>query len=406
MGAVTDHDPHDPTALRAWLAPATRRVLLPVLAAKALTLLVFGWLALGYPEGFSHTQYIAIYRGNHGVLPSEPPPSDIVFRTWDAEHYLRIASSGYGGPGAHNAFYPLYPALIRAATPLFLGHALLAALALSTLLGIVALLAVHDLVLRRAGERVADVTVLLLCVQPAAFFTVLPYSESLFLALLALFFGALERKAWVWAGLLGALLTLTRPIGVFSLAPLALALLRARKGSLDGGAPPVGRAALALALPLAGYAGYFAIMYAQTGDASLGFSIQKKFITAPAVSRLLDPLSFLRALVGVTGLHNIKGSLLDRAGFVACIAGTLMLVKKPEDRPMMAMSALLGIIPAVTVSFASFTRYLSVIFPVWLAFASALAPKPRRGLLFALCAAMLALQLWLLLRHGHHRWAG
>jgi hypothetical protein len=396
----------DTTAPSGRLAPATRRVLLPVLAAKALTLLVFAWLALDYPEGFSHTQYIAIYRGNHGVAPDAPPSSDIVFRTWDAEHYLQIARSGYGGPGPHNAYYPLYPALIRAATPLFLGNALLAAIVLSTLLGSIAMLAIHDLVLRRADERVANVTVLLLCAQPAAFFTVLPYSEALFLALFALFFGALERKAWVWAGLLGALLTLTRPIGIFSIVPIGLTLFEARRHSQGVPRWSVGRAGLALALPLLGYGCYFAIMYAQTGDAALGFSIQKNFITAPAINRLLDPLSFLRLIANVTGIHNFTGSLLDRAAFMVFITGALMLARKRDARPMLAMSALLGIVSAVTVSFASFTRYLSVIFPIWLAFAGALAPKSRRGLLFTVCTVLLALQVWLLVRHGSHRWAG
>lgn len=380
------------------LPAATRRVVVPVLAAKLVTLLLLAWAALDHPAHFNHAGYIAIYRGNHGAPPAVAPGADVVFRTWDAEHYLTLAERGYDGPGPENAFYPLYPALVRACSPLLGGNLLASAVLLSTLLGVLGLLVIHDLLVRRASVRVADVTLLLLCVQPAAFFSVLPYTESLFLLLLGVFFNALSRARFTAAGAIGGLLALTRPVGVFAIAPLALTLLEKRR--------PL-RELFVCALPLVGWALYFAAVYLQTGDPLLGFSIQKQFVAAPATQRLLEPIAFLQALLDVRRLHGVSGSLLDRMAFVGFVLAAIALFRRARsrDRDFFVLTLLLGLVPAVTTVFMSFVRYLSVIFPVFLTLAEALAPKSRRVLLMLVCVAMLALQLWLLYRHVTYRWA-
>ena len=272
------------------------------------------------------------------------------------------------------------------------------AIGLSFALGLAATMVIYDLVRRRSGARIAGHTALLLALQPAAFFTALPYSESLFLLLIALLLACLERERFVAAGLLGAAMALTRPVGVFALAPLALALA----------SPSVAwsRRATVL-LPLVGWAAYFGLLSVQTGDPGLGFAIQRQFVAAPSAARLLDPLGFLRALLEVRRVHGFVGSALDRAAFLAVMIGLGALVRRGRDeRPSLALSALLGVVPAVTTAFMSYVRYASVIFPVFEALARAL-DKPRRGGLRVLVLLVFAaLQLGLMARHATFRWAG
>jgi len=380
---------------------ATRRVVLPLIAAKVATLLFAGCVALVYPTGFSDEGYVGVYFGNHGEFPKQRPSADIVFRTWDAPHYLALAAHGYGGAGPKNAFYPLYPALVRLAAPAFGGDLLAAALALSMALGLMGLFVLHDLLVRLTSVRVANLTVMLMCIQPAAFFTVLPYSESLFLLLLAVFCTALARERFWWAAALGALLALTRAVGVFSVLPLALALYSARRSVATW---------TCCLLPLAGWASYFAIVYFQTGDPWLGFSVQKNFATAPSIARLFDPLTFARELFHVRRLHAFSGSLLERLAFAAYLVALGVSFararRQPETRPWFALTASFGLIPAVATVLMSFTRYLSVIFPVFVVLAEVLAPKSRRFALIAVSVALFALQLTLLYRHVTFRWAG
>jgi hypothetical protein len=391
--------PGDRTTPERFPSAATRSVLLPVIATKFLTLLLIACAALVYPAYFNDARYVAVYRGNHAQAPHERPSADIVFRTWDAEHYLELAAHGYSRAGPQNAYYPLYPLLVRACAPLFGGDLLATAIVLSTLFGVLALLVIHDYCVRRGSVRMAHITVALLCAQPSAFFSVLPYSESLFLLLLGLFFAALWREQLLFAGVLGALLAMTRAIGVFCCAPLCVVLWRERR-SLWRYSAPFG--------PLLGWAAYFACVYWQTGDPWLGFTVQKRFVTAPSIARLFDPLGFVREFLQVQGLHTTKGSLLERVWFVGYVSGLWALSRRARtrDADWLAVSAPFGLIPAISTQLMSFTRYLSVIFPWWCVVAEALAPRARCVVLFGVLGTLAGTQLWLLFRHVTFRWAG
>ena len=77
-----------------------------------------------------------------------------------------------------------------------------------------------------------------------------------------------------------------------------------------------------------------------------------------------------------------------------------------SDLALFGLSIAFGVIPAIATVLMSFTRYLSVIFPVFVTLADALAPKSWRWALAAVGTCLLALQLVLLYRHVTFRWAG
>lgn len=380
-----------------WSSEEARKILPTVVAAKLVTLFVFGLFALVYPAHFDHARYIAIFRGNHGTAPTVMPEASIVFATYDAEHYLRLAESGYDGHGPENAFYPLYPMLVGGFARLTGAGFLITAIVLSTLFGIAATLIVHDLARRRWGNAVADTTVALLLLQPAAFFSVLPYTESLFLLLLALLFACLSRERLVLAGIAGFALALTRPVGIFAIVPIAMHAWSVRTSP---------RAWLSALLPLLGWASYFAILHLQTGDASLGFRIQRQFIAAPSMARLLDPAAFVHRFVDVRQVHGLLYSALDRVVFVVVVVGLVRRMRRRDDADSTVLASLLGIVPAVTTAFMSFTRYASVVFPVHESFALGLSTPERRWLRHALYVLLAAAQLWLISRHAAFVWAG
>src|SRR5512132_3848928 len=105
---------------------------------------------------------------------------------WDSVWYLTIADSGYGGSTARAAFFPLYPLLVRGVGTVLGGShgALLVAaylVSLAAFLGALTLL--YRLTELELGCRLAQPTLLLLAVFPAAVYFGAPYSESLFLLL-------------------------------------------------------------------------------------------------------------------------------------------------------------------------------------------------------------------------------
>lgn len=144
-----------------------------------------------------------------------------VLAHFDGIHYLRIARYGYQDIGAQ-AFFPLYPLLIRFFTPIF-PSPLFAAVAISIISLIIALIGLRRLF---PTHKLSVISHLLLF--PTSFFFLTSYTESLFLALSVWFFVLLKREKWLSAALLAGLASSTRLVG--SLLALSLIIKYLQKG--------------------------------------------------------------------------------------------------------------------------------------------------------------------------------
>ena len=144
----------------------------------------------------------------------------------DSGWYHLIADSGYFyNPGQQSpiAFFPAYPLLVRGLGNL-LGEDFSTAAGLLTLVcaaGSVMLFA--DWVRSRVEPRVAVTAVAVLLVYPYSLFLYgSGYSDALFLLTALGSFALLERRHYVLAGLVGAMATAGRPIGVAVAAGLVV----------------------------------------------------------------------------------------------------------------------------------------------------------------------------------------
>jgi len=120
---------------------------------------------------------------------------------WDTIAYLGISILGYKADGSI-AFMPLYSLLIRFATPVFGGNYLLAALVLSTIFCIVALILMYELYGSMYPDAVARDAVLMFLAFPTAFFLLAGYTESLFMALVLTFWILARKKSGSGPGFL------------------------------------------------------------------------------------------------------------------------------------------------------------------------------------------------------------
>ena len=155
----------------------------------------------------------------HGVAP-DPNPLLGVWQRFDANWYLDIAEGGYSATGGSAVYFPLYPIAIRLVGDLLSGRELLAALLISNLSVIVALVLLYKISSDLVGASGARRALVYLAMFPTSFFFLAPYTESLFLCLsLATLYSAL-RGRMLGAGLLGALAALTRLQGVVLMLPL------------------------------------------------------------------------------------------------------------------------------------------------------------------------------------------
>ena len=168
---------------------------------------------------------------------------------WDGVWFIRIAASGYHSHAFSQAFFPLYPLVVRVVAPLAGHFYVVAGIAVSLACYAAAMVLLYRLAADERGSRVALWSVVFISVFPTAFFFQAVYSESLFLVLTLLGFSAGRRGRWWLAGVAGLLAALTRSSGLLLLLPLALMWWEQRRGApirLPGGPA---RGAVVLARP-------------------------------------------------------------------------------------------------------------------------------------------------------------
>jgi len=178
--------------------------------------LISGLIALG--ERYFPTTWEYLYTEKRMVNP----PWLWSRANFDGIHYLDIARKGYGI--YQQAFFPLYPKLIEALTPIFNGRNLMAGLFISIVSLFFALLIFYKLIRLDYQKSIARRAIIYLLIFPTAFYFAAVYTESLFLMLvLASFYFARARHWWL-AGIFGLLATSTRLPGVFLFPALLVEL--------------------------------------------------------------------------------------------------------------------------------------------------------------------------------------
>ncbi len=320
---------------------------------------------------------------------------------WDGQWYLEIASRGYTynrrGQSAV-AFFPAYPALVRAVLQvapvapqwagLFVSHGLL--------------IAAYGLLVAYVRQRfpggppcLAGYALWALAVFPTGFFMRMAYSESLFQVLgLAAFLG-MERR-WplaVLAAIAGAM-TATRSVGVAMVVPLAMHVWE-RSGSWREAA---GRLVWVGPLSVWGIAAYMAYQGWAFGD-PLAFVKTQQFWRmrppVPAGEMLLALASWEPIwsvyLPGAPGywadidaglplaLSYHSANCVVFVGAIALLAaGGLKGWLSPRE---LVLGACLLAIPYVAAGYrfcmASQGRYVSVVFPIYLVLGQLLSRMPQ-----------------------------
>lgn len=310
---------------------------------------------------------------------------------YDAGWYLDIARSGYGyvpGQQSSVAFFPAYPMGVRGLAGV-LGDTQVAGQLLAVLCGLVAVLLYARWARQRLPRRSAVLAVGVLLLYPYAFYLYGPmYADALFLLSAVGAFVLLERRWYLAAGLVGAVATAGRPVGVAVAVGLVVRTLEmiaedrraARPGWRDlvtavRDVRPRHLGVLASALGLVGWCVY---LWLEFGHPLAFVEVE----SAPGWNQGVGPRTWFKVVyLGtlVKGPHDV--ALLLTLQALACLAAVLLLrrVHRLFGWGYTAFAAVVLLIPLIgTKDFMGTGRYVLVAFPVMAAAGDLLATHRRR----------------------------
>lgn len=180
------------------------------------------------------------------------------FANFDGIHYIRTATIGYSQYA--QAFFPLYPLLIRYSAAFF-NSPILSGLVISWTSFFIGMWFFNRyLVLLQYDKKRITWILLFLCVYPTAFFFGAVYNTSLFFCLIVAALVFYKEKKYVLAGIIGMFAAITRLEGVFLMIPFGLPFLLKKDYKFTP------KTLFALCGPLAGILTFMAFLWSTTGD--------------------------------------------------------------------------------------------------------------------------------------------
>ncbi len=324
-----------------------------------------------------------------GTMVDWPLPATIKrLASFDGFFYVSLASDGYGRIGLLQAFFPGYVLLIRV-MQLLVKDWIVAGLVVSviSLFGFLFLsyLVVKDLFDRQTAWWFLIIS---LCL-PGSFFLGALYNESLFLCLWMLTFWSYRQQKYWLTALAGMALSATRIVGIILPVVLTFDLIWQTWRSHQFGHRQVWQKILLVASGGLGLLAYMAFLWWKFDDPFMFMSVQQHFGAGRQTGTfiLLPQVVWRYAKMFYFGLPwSLKTwSIIQELVLSLVYLGLLAIIfklnwqKHPLRQPWVWwwFSLLALIIPSLTGSFSSMTRYVLVCVSIPLFLAHWLKTYPR-----------------------------
>lgn len=304
---------------------------------------------------------------------------------WDGKWYLLIAQHGYPhrlyqeGMGSRWAFFPAFPAVIRAVAEVTRLSLPASAVLAANVFGLTATLAIWLAVRQVLGDARADRTALLFVFFPLSCILSFAYTEGLFLTAAAGCLYALGRRFWITAALLACVAGLTRNTGiVVVLCVLVVALPAAwRERTL--------RPLVAAALAPLGVGAFMLYSWVMVGT-PLAFVTSEKFWQGQHFVWFLTPVQAVLSVLTlrVHGL-TLLSMALCAASVVFAFVGVVFLLAPARAARSVPASWWVYTVGTLGLAFSAYydnsiPRYTMVAFPLLAAVACRVRPTTRRVL--------------------------
>lgn len=279
------------------------------------------------------------------------------FGNFDGVHYIRIAKDGYAYQFTQ-AFFPMYPILIKLVSFITFGNYLVAALLISNTCFLIAVILFYKITKNIFNQSIAFWSCLFIIFSPTSFYFASVYTESLFFLLVILSFYFYEKENYILSSIFGAFSSLTRLIGIY--LSVVLTKIAKRKNYFSLFIVPFGLIVYMLYLKIT----FDNPIYFLTAQSAFG---QERSTT----NLVLLPQVFYRSIQQMFTTHGfvLFNSTFDFISTLICLI--LLLYSFKMVRKSWVIFSLLAVLtPTLTGSLISMPRYIIIAFPMYIVVAS------------------------------------
>lgn len=319
------------------------------------------------------------------ILPLYNLPDWITkLANFDGTHYLLISQQGY--MTYEQAFFPLYPILIKLITPL-VNNTFISAFLISNISFVFGLIFFKKL-LKEYGLKLNQIywTLIFLLIFPASYFFGAIYTEGLFFLLFTSSLYFLKKKQYMLVGICVFFASLTRLIGVFLIIPIFFHFVQlisekhriTKIFSMKNMSLLFNKQLIFLiSLSILGLLSYCVYLWKTTGNPIFFFSSQPIFGAHRSTNLIILPQVYWRYFkIMITAAHDSRyfismfEMLMFSVVFLILILYFIKLIKKTqwEQMGLLLFSIVNIILPTLTGTFSSIPRYalFSISIFIWL----------------------------------------
>ncbi len=326
------------------------------------------------------------------LLPEYGLPQWIYsWANFDGVHYITIAEKGYIGTGLIQAFFPVYPFSMMLLNRL-LDNTIVTGLLISNIAVLLLGVVFFKFTAHHFSTQVAWLALITLLLFPTSFFLGAVYSESLFLLLVISTFYASSHHKWWLAGIMAAIASGTRVVGIF-LVPallwealdLSQIIARVLKNKdhrftqkmsrffqlvwyqLGSHPAPI----IASLLGLIGIGIYMLFLWGEFRDPLYFLHVQAEFGAGRQEQLILLPQTLWRGLkILMTVPISFAWMTYAQEFFLTIVAlfiiGWLWWQEQRIKHAWLIFTTLAILLPTVTGSLSSMPRYLLAAFPIFI----------------------------------------
>ncbi len=247
---------------------------------KSIVLIFFIWRVITLTTVFFSEKlipYLGFFPYKEELLKYQLPKYIYSLSNFDGVHYLHIAEKGYSQ--YQQAFFPLYPLLIKLLNPIFNNY-LITGLIISNFsffLGLYFFIEYLKLILKNFTFKKQIFFILFLISFPTSFFFGSLYTEGLFFLLFSLTLYFLQKEKYFFSILFGFLTATTRLIGLFLFIPIIFYWYKKIKTLKSFNKKQVFIGFLTIIAPVLGLLSYCFYLWKTTGDPLMFFHAQPAF---------------------------------------------------------------------------------------------------------------------------------